>query len=453
MKNKQIYKKIAFIAIPIALQNLINVGVGMMDTLMIGNISETQLSGIAQAGQPYFLFTLLIFGLASGSCVITAQYWGQKQIDPIKKILGLVLKIAMASGILLGIAVMSQPTFFMELFTNEQAVIEAGVQYLRIIGFSYVFSAFTGVFLIVLRSVENVNISMMVYGISFVINVFLNWVFIYGNLGFPRMEIQGAAIATLIARIVEALVTYYYIRFKEKALCFRARDLFTNARDYYRTLIRYSIPVLFSELHWGLGISVQAAIIGRLGANVLAAFSLVNILQQLAGVALIGVGAAAGILIGQEIGKDDIPHAKELAKVLIKISLGLGTVISILVILLSPYAPRLIQASPETSSYIIAMLWVASYMLFFQAINTVLLMGVLRGGGDTLYCAKLDVATLWILKLACGIFAAFYLKLDPIFVYFILLSDEMLKCFAAYPRYKRDQWIHVITIDTPTSSS
>lgn len=447
MKNKQIYKKIALIAIPIALQNLINVGVGMMDTLMIGNISETQLSGIAQAGQPYFLFTLLIFGLASGSCVITAQYWGQKQIEPIKKILGLVLKIAMLSGILLGIAVMTRPVFFMKLFTNEAAVIEAGVQYLRIIGISYVFSAFTGVFLIVLRSVENVNISMMVYGISFVVNVFLNWVFIYGNLGAPRLEIQGAAIATLIARVVEAVITYLYIRFKEKSLCFRFRDLFANASDYYKTLVRYSIPVLFSELHWGLGISVQAAIIGRLGPNVLAAFSLVNILQQLAGVALIGVGAAAGILIGQEIGKGDIPHAKELANILFKISVILGATISVIVVLLSPYAPNLIAASSETGAYIVSMLWVASYMLFFQAINTVLLMGVLRGGGDTIFCAKLDVATLWILKLFCGIIAAFYFHLDPIFVYFILLSDETLKFFAAYPRFKRDQWIHVITID------
>ena len=235
MENK-LYKKLLKIAIPISVQNLINVGVSITDTIMIGNISEVQLSGISQANQVYFIFTTLIFGLASGSTVLTSQYWGKKQVKPIREILGLMIRIGVICGILLGALVIAMPKEVMTVFTNDLEVIAYGAEYLKIIGYSYVLSAFTGVFLLGLRSLAKVKISMYVYGASFILNVFLNWVLIFGKFGFPAMEIRGAAIATLISRGVEVLLTLIYMYFIEKDLFFRLKDIFSRTNKYWRRL-------------------------------------------------------------------------------------------------------------------------------------------------------------------------------------------------------------------------
>ncbi|WP_052447513.1 MATE family efflux transporter [Clostridium polynesiense] len=446
LEKQSIYRRILAIAVPITLQNLINVGVSVTDTLMIGGISEVQLSGIAQANQPYFIFTTLIFGLAAGSMVLTSQYWGKKNLPPIRAILGLMIRIGVICGILAGVLVLSKPFLVMSVFTNDAEVINYGAEYLKIVGYSYIFSAFTGIFLIGLRSIENVKISMYIYGISFGLNVFLNWVFIFGHLGLKPMEIKGAALATLISRILEFVLTVIYIYFIEKQIRFRFKDLFRGTSRYWRTLTRYSVPVLFSELNWGLGISVQAAIIGHLGVSVLAASSFINVVQQLAGVAIMGVGAAASILIGTLIGEGEEEKALDLSRLLMKISLIIAGVIALSVILFRPIAPNFIKASGETAVLIKSMLFVSAYMLFFQSLNVVTLAGILRGSGDTVFCASLDVATLWFIKLGLGLLSAVVFKIHPVWVYFILSSDEFLKAVITTPRVLRGKWIYHTTV-------
>ena len=204
-KDKNLLIQLFIIAIPIAIQNLINVGVSVTDTLMIGNIDELQLAGISQANQPYFIFTTLIFGLASGSMVLNSQYWGKRDIKSIKTIMGLMMRIAIVGGLIASLVVLIFPKEVVSVFTNEKVVIEYGAMYLRIVGFSYVFSAFTGVYLMGLRSIQNVNVSMCIYGFSFILNVFLNYILIFVHLGMPMLEIKGAALENLISILFSSI--------------------------------------------------------------------------------------------------------------------------------------------------------------------------------------------------------------------------------------------------------
>lgn len=446
MKSDSFLKKMLPVAIPIAIQNLINVGVTVADTLMIGSIDEVQLSGISQANQPYFIFTTLIFGLTSGAIVLTAQYWGRRELKPIRTLIGLMIRIGLICGVLMSLFVLINARFIMSLYATDFDVISYGVTYLKIVGFSYVFSAFTGIFLLGLRSVGNVKASMYVYGISFIFNLFMNWVFIFGNLGAPRLEIRGAAIATLLARILESVLSILYMYFIEKELKFRLPDIFRKTKKYWKTLIRYGGPALFSEVNWGLGLTVQAALIGHLGVNVLAACSFINQVQQLLGIAIIGVGVGASIVVGNMIGEGRVEEVKALSRKLVRISFLFGAIMSMAVIIFRPFAPNLINVTPETASLIKSMLFVSAYLLFFQSFTIVSMAGILRGAGDTGFCVVLDIGTLWIIKILFGSVGTFILKLNPVLVYFVLCSDEFIKTLIAYPRLKKGNWIHDTTI-------
>lgn len=446
-KNQDhVMKTLLMVAIPIALQNLINVGVSTADTLMIGNISEVQLSGISQANLVYFIFTTVLFGLASGSVVLNAQYFGKKEMEPIKTILGFMIRVGIIMGALMGLVVLAFPNQAMSIFTNEPEVIMYGSKYLRIIGFSYLFSGFTGVYLMGLRSIKNVKISMYIYGISLITNVILNYIFIYGKLGFPRMEIEGAAIATLICRILESVLVVIYMYKGEKVLKMRLSYIFKKSRQYFRSLVRYSAPVLMSEVNWGLGIAVQSTIIGRMGVSFLTASSLINVVQLLAGIIMIGIGVGSSIIIGNLIGEGREEDAKKLANKLIRVSVVLGGIVAFAVILLRPIAPTFIEASKETAELIRQMLFVSAYLLFFQALSVLTMAGILRGAGDTLYCATFDVLTLWIIKLGGGLLATLVLHLPPVWVYFILSSDECVKALFTVPRVLKGRWIHDTTL-------
>ena len=447
-RHRELLKKIIIIAIPIAIQNLINVGVSVTDTLMIGNISEIQLAGISQANQPYFIFTTLIFGLASGSMVLNAQYWGQRDTGAIKAIMGLMMRIGIIGGLLASAVVLIFPEQAVSIFTNEAEVINYGAQYLRIVGLSYVFSAFTGIYLMGLRSIQNVKISMYIYGLSFILNVFLNYTFIFGKFGMPRLECRGAAIATLISRIFESILVLIYMYKIEDKVRYRVRDVFCKTSKYWKSIATYSLPVLLSEINWGLGISMQAAIIGRLGSNVIAANSFINVFQQLSGVAMMGLGGAAGVVLGNLIGKGK-KHEEEVisfSKFLVKISIILGIIVITMVLIIRPIAPSFINASEQTAELIKSTLYVSAFLLFFQAITITIFVGILRAGGDTAFCAAIDIATLWICKIGLGLLCAFVLKLHPVLVYLILSSDECVKALITIPRVWKGKWIHYTTV-------
>ena len=444
-EKKHFYKLVFSLVLPMALQNLINVGVNAADVIMLGKVGETSISAASLAGQVQFIMTLILFGITSGAAVLTAQYWGKRDIRTIEKLLAIAMRFALIVSILFTIVVLLFPIPVMRIFSNEMDVIEQGVEYLRIIAFSYIFVSITIIYLNIMRSVERVIISTLVYLISLIVNIILNAILIFGMFGLEPMGIRGAAIATLIARIVEFIVVFFYAKFKNREVRFHLKDLFLEDRLLMKDFLIYSIPVMMNELIWGTGTSVNAAIIGRLGKSVVAANSVTQVTRQLSMIIAFGVANATAIIIGKAIGENKEALAKLYAKRLVRLTIILGILSSFVILIVGQIAKQNLTLSEEAKSHLTFMIFVMSYFALGQAYNTTMVVGVFRAGGDTRFGLIIDVATLWGCSIFFGALAAFVWKLPVPIVYMILMSDEVIKLPLTTIRYKTMKWLKNVT--------
>ncbi|MCL1874606.1 MAG: MATE family efflux transporter [Clostridiales bacterium] len=448
LRDKAFYSSLLSLAVPVALQNIINAGVGLTDNLMVGRLGETQLAAVALANQPFYIILLLFFGLGSGAGVLNAQYWGKKELPPIEKAIALSLRLSLAVGLAASLAVIIWPGQIMALFSSDPAVIDCGIPYLRIVGSSYIFSSFTVTYLICLRSLEKAAIPFYIYGISLALNIFLNWVLIYGNLGAPRMEVVGAAIATFIARLLEALMALIYGRHFNNHLRFRIRSLWQKSGILARDFYHYSGPVIFNEFLWGLGISLQVLLLGRLSSEAVAANAIARNLQYISSVAMLGIANASAVLIGKEIGAGQEQRARNVAATLTLWSFVLGLIAAGLMILVRPLIFSFYDLTYDTRHYLNIMLLMMALYSFLQGPNCTCIIGILRGGGDTRFALVLDVGVLWGVSLLFGFLGGFVFGWPVLIIYAILVSDELLKFIPGLLRLKSDRWLHNVTRDT-----
>ncbi|SHO47321.1 MATE family efflux transporter [Anaerocolumna xylanovorans] len=444
-EKKAFYKLVFSLVFPMALQNLINVGVTSTDVILLGKVGETSLSAASLAGQVQFIMTLIFFGLTSGAAVLTAQYWGKKDTVTIEKIMAITMRFALVVGVLFTLAVLLFPEHIMRIFTSEQNVIDQGVRYLKIIAFSYIFIAFTMIYLNIMRSVERVVVSTVVYMISFVINLVLNLIFIFGLFGLEPMGIRGAALGTLIARACEVLMVTFYALKVNKTIHFHLKALFIRDKILSRDFLHYSVPVMLNELLWGAGVAANAAIIGHLGQSVVAANSVTQVVRQLATVITFGVSNATAIILGKAIGEGKEELAKLYAKRLVRITIFLGLFGSVVILFVGNVAGHYMNLSGEAHSYLKFMMFVMSYFVIAQAFNTTMIVGVFRAGGDTRFGLILDASTLWGVAILFGALAAFVLKLPIPIVYVIIMSDEIIKVPLSAWRYRSMKWVRNVT--------
>ena len=337
------YKSVFSLVLPMALQNLINVAVTSADVLMLGSVGEIVLSASSLAGQVQFVMTLIFFGLTSGAAVLTAQYWGKGDTKTIEKVIGIAMRFSVLVALLFTVVVELFPAQVMSLFTAEQPVIDEGVKYLQIVAISYLLTSVTMVYLNIMRSVERVVISTVVYLCSLVCNVLINSVLIFGLLGFPKLGIQGAAIGTVTARVLEFTITLIYSRRKSNPVRLRFRSLFVHNKLLVRDFLRFSIPVTLNELMWGLGVSMNSVIIGHLGSSVVAANSVAQVTRQLATVVAFGIANATAILIGKAIGGNLYDKARLYAKRFVRLTLIFGGIGAVVVLGVAPIALALIN--------------------------------------------------------------------------------------------------------------
>lgn len=444
-EKKEFYKLVFVLVLPMALQNLINVGVSSADVIMLGKVGETSLSAASLAGQVQFILTLIFFGLTSGAAVLTAQYWGKKDIRAIEKVMAITMRFALLAAVIFTLAVLLFPVPIMKVFTAEEEVLKEGVKYLRIIGISYLFVAITMIYLNIMRSVERVIISTVVYLISLVINVVLNAIFIFGLLGLEPMGVSGAALATLIARIAEFVMVWFYAAKINKAVRFHVKDLFTIDKVLLRDFLTFAVPVMLNELIWGVGTSTNAAIIGHLGSPVVAANSVTQVTRQLAMVIAFGIANATAIIIGKAIGEHKEELAKVYAKRFIRLTLIVGVIGAGVILVVSRIAQSQMTLSQEAKYYLNFMMFVMSYFAIGQAYNTTMVVGIFRAGGDTRFGLILDASTLWGCSILFGALAAFVWKLPIPFVYMIIMSDEIIKLPLTTWRYKSYKWVRNVT--------
>ncbi len=445
MDNKAFYKMAFALVMPMALQNLINVGITSIDVLMLGKVSETVLSAASLAGQVQFIMMLIFFGLTSGAAVLTAQYWGKGDTKCIEKIMGICMRFSLLVAIFFTTVVLLFPTQAMNIFTSEAPVIAEGVKYLRIIAMSYVLMSITMIYLNVMRSVERVIVSTVVYLVSLIINVIVAAILIFGLFGFPKLGIQGAAIATLVSRVVELISVFIYAKKYNNVIHFKFSNLFVRDKYLFKDFLTYSIPVTLNELMWGTGVAMNAVVIGHLGSSVVSANSVTQITRQLATVIAFGLANATAIIVGKAIGENNFEAAKNYSKRFIKLSIIAGVAGAIVILIVRPILMSTLNLSPVTQGYLSIMMFVMSYFVIAQALNTTLIVGVFRGGGDTKFGLFLDVSTMWGCSILIGWLAAFVFKWSVPVVYIILMSDEIIKIPLTAWRYKSKKWLNNVT--------
>lgn len=445
MTQKEFYKKVFALVIPMALQNLINVGVSATDVVMLGKVSEQVLSGCSLGGQVFFIFNLFLFGTASGVSVLTAQYWGKRDTDSIEKLLGIVMRLAVTAGLIFMLASFFFPARIMYVFTDEPEIIAEGVKYLKIIAFTYPMVALSMTYLNLIRSIERVLISTVVYGLSLLLNFVVNGILIFGLFGAPRLGIVGAAIGTLCARFLELAIMLFYAFFRNRVVRIRLSCFLHPDKSLLRDFLKYSSPVVVNEFMWGAGYSAIAAIIGHMGSSAVAANSVAQVMRQLATVVVFGIGSATAILIGKAIGENKQKEVELYAGRLIRLTVCFGLLGGLLVFLLRPLLIRGFGYTGVTASYMNSFLLMMSYYVVAHSINGTFIIGIFRGGGDTRFGMFLDSGILWGCSILFGFLAAFVWKLSVLAVYFVLLIDEIVKFPLCCIRYRQKKWLRNVT--------
>ena len=445
--EKNFYKTMLAIALPIGIQNLITFTVSMSDTLMLGSLGEVQLSASSIGNNLFFILTVLMFGLGGGASVMASQYYGKKDMKSIHKIISIMYRLCiLITMIFVGIAIFI-PKQFISIFTTDTKVITAGVDYLRIVSIGYLFYSLTNCTITELRSVKTVKISMVVYSVSLAVNVFFNWVFIFGNLGFEPMGVKGAAIATVISRIVEFIIVLSYMVLYENKIQLKLKNIIALDKVMFKDFIKHCTPVLCNELLWSLGASMISIVVGRMGTEVVAANSINSVVNQFVTVFIFGLGSATSVIIGNTIGEGNYEKVKEYSVTITILSLIMGIVAGFIIYIISPYVVDLYNVSDSTKEIAKEIMSVSSILVVFQALSINTMMGILRGGGDNKFVLINDVLFMWAVAIPFGFIAAFVWKLPIVAVFLILKSEEILKVIASIIRILSGKWIKDLTRD------
>lgn len=442
IRDRSFYSQVARIMVPVAMQQAINMGVNMMDTIMLGTLGEAQLAASSLANSFYNLFTILCMGIIGGCSVLAAQYWGAGSKEKVRETFSLALRLAIFLSVIFAAVTALFPRQIMRLYAEEQDVIEYGVKYLKITAFIYFFHGASQVTAFLMRSVKQPNLGLTVSMISFFVNIFFNWVFIFGKLGAPAMEIRGAALGTLIARVVEFIATFTYVLGIDKKLMLRIKDLIRNpTRELYYNYFRLGMAALFSDGLLGLGTNVMNMILGRMGAAVVSANAICQVVDRLFTVVVSGVSNAASIIIGNTIGSGQKETALRQGQTFYLLSGGIGAVSALLVLSLGSITIQAYNLEPAT--VIIAQEMMMSYAVItlFQAIQSVMTKGVLRGGGDTKFLLKADVLFLWVVSIPLGFLVGLWLGAPAWITILCLRIDWVIKSFWCLKRLNGKKWI------------
>jgi len=446
VRDKAFYKSLLAFAVPIALQNLISFGVNALDTVMLGSLSEVELSASSLANQWTMLFNLFVFGASGGSIALISQYWGKHDIPTIRRIMSMIFKIGLLAGAAFMAVGLLFPRTIIRIYTTDPAVIEAGVTYLRIVCLGYIPASLMSVGMFVLRSVEIVKIATYINVMTLVVNGCLNYLLIFGKFGFPRLGIAGAAIATVIARVCEAIVIIVYMTRFEKKIAFSFKDMLQPIdRGLFKDYIKVGIPVLFNEVLWSLATSMQSMIVGRISTNMVAAMSIVNVVTQLATLASWGVCSSSGVFVGKAIGRGDTEAAKQYAVTYELLSFIFGLIATVMVFLCSGFAIDFYQVTDETREIARQILYAAAVMMFFAPLSSTYIVGIFRGAGDTKFALWADNIFLWLVTLPFGILVGWVLQWPAWVVYVCLKLDAPLKVLICFFRARSGKWIRNVT--------
>ena len=441
-RKRSLRKEIVRLALPIALQQFMTALVGACDAIMLGKLSQDAMSAVSLATQVTFVFNLFMFAFMAGENMFVAQYYGKGDYTGISQVFSLVTKICGCIAVVFLAGTLFFPEQLMRILTNEETLIVLGSEYLRVIGISYVFSGIAQTFLAIMKNCGAVNMSTLINGVMVILNIALNAVFIFGLSGFPKMGIKGAALATVLATVVQFLWSVGYVLCRIRAVKFSLRSC---EKKLFGRFWQKTVPLLINNLAWGIGFSMYAVIMGHLETDAVAANGIANISKNLVVCFCLGLGNAGSIIVGNRLGADRLQEAKEVGGTLTRTAIIAGIVSGLVLMALSPFITKMVDLTPTARGYLQKMLLISSYYIAGKSVNCMTIGGIFAAGGDSKFGMLCDSVTLWCIIVPLGCICAFILKLPVMVVYFVLNLDEIIKLPVVYKHYKKYKWIKNLT--------
>lgn len=444
--EKSFLYNVLAIAVPIALQNMISFGVAVTDSVMLGSLGDVAISAANLGGQPFSILMSVGFGLSSGGSVLIAQYWGKGDTARIRQVMRISMQVVLCASAAMTALCLALPRQVMMLYSSEKQVIDAAAGYLSLVAFSYIPYSVSNNYITSLRAVEKVKIAAAIYGASFFVNVFFNYMFIFGRFGAPALGVRGAAVGTVIARCSELLLVTVYMYRKEDVTGFRFGQCLHLRNDLLRDYVRHSVPVLGNEVLWGVGFSVTAAIIGRIGSVFVTANSIASVLNQLAFVFVLGVANAAAVVTGKTVGAGRMDRVQKTANTLVAMSVAEGVFSCAMILCLRPVFLSLYTVTPAAREAAWQIIGVLAVLHLSLSIDVTCIVGVLRGGGDTRMAFAFDCGALWLVSIPAGLVSGLVLHWPVPLVYVLLKLDSPIKTVLSLLRLKSGKWVRRVTM-------
>lgn len=443
--NKSLYKQLSGIVAPIAVQYLMSSLVTASDAFMLGFLDQNSLSASSLAGQTAFVFSLFYGAFVFGLTVLAAQYWGKGDKKTAEEVLAITMRYSLLVGLVFTLATALIPTQIMRFFTSDDVLIEAGAKYLRMVSLSFLLIGFTQTYFGMMKVCGRAKLSSLIGSLSVLINIFLNAMLIFGIGIFPKMNIEGAALATVLARVFETVMVAIAVLGR---LCpsFNPRLMLRSGnKELHMDYWRYTVPLLINQIGWGGGVTMYSVIMGHLGSDAVAANSIASIVRSMIASLCWGIASGVGIIIGGMLGRNELDEAKKAGGIFVRLSIWIGAASGAAILAVTPLVLHFIQLAPQAQHYLKYMMLMAAYYIIGNSLNSTIISGVFPSGGDTKFGMLCDVITLWVVVVPMGMIGAFVLKLPVLAVAFILTLDEFVKIPAVYRHYMKYKWVRNIT--------
>ena len=442
-----INKKIWVVALPIIFQNLIDAAVSSADVLMLNYVGQSAISAVSLANSMVGVFFMFLYGIGTGIAMLSAQYFGKGDLPTIEKVEGIGLKFALSVAVIGAAGALLIPKRLMWIYTSDEALIEIGARYLMIIAPGLLFWSISSVYMSILRCIDKVAVSTVLEAIALISNVGLNAVFIFGLFGAPKLGVVGVALATVISRFVQLAGCFAVSVFMKPGVSLTFKTMFGRYKVLEKDFMGMAMPAIGNDLAWALAFSVYSMIMGHLGDDVVAAYSINNVVRNLGTVLCYGIASAAGIIVGQILGEDKIDEGIKAGHACLKLSFITGIIGGLIVLALTPLTLNVVSISDKALDYLKFMLLINTYYITGTAVNSTLIVGVFRAGGDSRFGFKCDLIDMWVYAVPLGLIAAFVLKLPVKWVYFLLCTDEFVKWPWVFKHFYAYKWARNITRD------
>lgn len=444
LTKDKFYSQIVKLVIPIVIQNLLSAAVSSADVVMLNYVGQSSISAVSLAANYANVLFMVYYGLGTGASMLSAQYWGKGDIQPIRVIQGIALRFSLLITLCFSAFALFAPQLMMKLFTNDAELIAIGAGYLRVMSVTYLCWGVIEIYLAILRSIGRVTVSMVLNMAAFSLNIILNAVFIFGLFGAPKLGAVGVAIATMLSRVIE-LAGCIVVSLFSKDIKLNPGYMFLHNKLLFQDFIRLSLPALFNDVAWSVAFSMYSVILGHMGSDAVAANSLVVVVRNFGTVLCFGTASAGGILLGNVMGEGDMERAKEYASKLMKLTVITGAIGGVLVLIATPFVLHFAKLSETAMHYLKYMLLINTYYIMGTAVNTTLIAGVFRAGGDSRFGLICDTIDMWVYAVPLGFLSAFVFKLPVLWVYFLLCTDEFVKWPWVIRHYRSGKWLKNIT--------